>query len=1130
MGSTTPAISAAYIPCETCREHLHVDKAPISGQMAWLIGGLYCFSAAPLPSATLEHGARHQQEIAGPATPDWILASLGTNADDTSASVKPVENGGADDWLAQAAQPGSSKSISVAGNQNAVPDWVHQANAAETKANATRQRPSGDRRRKVAPAQSPLSWMSSMKRRSSMDLNDDAVEAAIASAKAKTVPGGWLQVGALGAPDAVAAENALEEARAASSLSRVESNDTRTGTTDKRRPSLEGGLPPWAPTSSSSTQGRRPSLDGGLPPAQEEDDAPAERRPGLAGGMPAWAPAEETTTSGSVQSNRRKRRSSLDRGMPSWAPPPVSAVASERPPAPHSGSPGTKSPSLTGPTRVEPSVPDWLAAAAGGPAALQDGRPPHDHPENDDGKETFENDQTSDGLSWLTQAASPHQPSDSRSRTALQGASRVDDTVETTQPSAVAGGAVEADDTPGGGGGLDWLSAAATVPQKTDTSDHHLTTAGENDPGASKERNTVHYVRKNQKQSSAAAGGAASPAAAASISAGSEGWLTSSIGAEKLGDEDDVHRGVGSSVDHKATCSTRDTATQTDDVLITEMTSAVAVEKPTVSKEPQSNLPPWAKPWKPQAPAAADPDPPPPSGAADTQQETPLVEGVPEASGVSSGRDGGLDWIHATLNGAPSFMSLCLYSSAGKEVTASNRGADGSDGGAGLDWLSSIAGATDAHRNSDSAGGRIRTSVGGDGMGEANRPGQAVRTRAPSGKEGDESADGGGLGWLASAKLSGQTERKASEGPNAAADKNATRTRLAQNAVREESSQVVPQNGPGGWMAAVVSTGQFGGDEDTASDDALRLPSKPGSVGVTIETQTDENIGQAIAEQAKPKLPPWAKPWSSPPQVAAADPAPAAPSPRQGTRGIDPDGDEPSAPHFRGAKSCIGSAATYGGDAAVNNTIRRTVLDWITQLTDEKPEPTGEPEKFVDASGPVDVLAAALSGNSQMVVGAATATSTTLSSRDGGAFNHRTPADGSARKSGAARPSGMTKQRPPAGKPGGWLTTAGISVASSLVDEMNGAEEGESDDDRGAHGRRAGVETVTVGVQWEESVGDSVNVPVSSSSGRLPPWAKPYAPPTPLTKTVEEDRSEDDLRMVEVASSGIQCGESFVGG
>lgn len=177
---------------------------------------------------------------------------------------------------------------------------------------------------------------------------------------------------------------------------RVESDSTTVATTNTRRPSLEGGLPPWAPTSSSSTQGRRPSLDGGLPPwaspqqpgtaqatenlaataakrlsAQEEGDAADKRRPGLAGGMPAWAPAEGTATTGSDESSRRKRRSSLDRGMPAWAPPPVSTAASESLPTTQLSSREAEGPSPTEPAEVEPSVPDWLAAAAGGPGAVQ---------------------------------------------------------------------------------------------------------------------------------------------------------------------------------------------------------------------------------------------------------------------------------------------------------------------------------------------------------------------------------------------------------------------------------------------------------------------------------------------------------------------------------------------------------------------------------------------------------------------------------------------------------------------------------------------------------------------------------------------------------------------------------------
>lgn len=59
-----------------------------------------------------------------------------------------------------------------------------------------------------------------MRRRSSMDLVDEELEAAVVKAKAASVPGGWLTTGSLGAPDALEEDRALEEARAASSLVR----------------------------------------------------------------------------------------------------------------------------------------------------------------------------------------------------------------------------------------------------------------------------------------------------------------------------------------------------------------------------------------------------------------------------------------------------------------------------------------------------------------------------------------------------------------------------------------------------------------------------------------------------------------------------------------------------------------------------------------------------------------------------------------------------------------------------------------------------------------------------------------------------------------------------------------------
>lgn len=75
---------------------------------------------------------------------------------------------------------------------------------------------------------------------------------------------------------------------------------------------------------------------------------------------------------------------------------------------------------------------------------------------------------------------------------------------------------------------------------------------------------------------------------------------------------------------------------------------------------------------------------------------------------------------------------------------------------------------------------------------------------------------------------------------------------------------------PGGWMETATLSGRLGA-APSGNDEAFRDEPRT-SQGVTIETQTDENIGQAVAESAKPKLPPWAKPWSPPPPTAGVGP------------------------------------------------------------------------------------------------------------------------------------------------------------------------------------------------------------------------------------------------------------------
>lgn len=69
------------------------------------------FPAVPASDTARNARTRYMipQEPTDPATPDWILASLGVNAERTSTSLESAAGGGEDDWLAQAAQTASSK-------------------------------------------------------------------------------------------------------------------------------------------------------------------------------------------------------------------------------------------------------------------------------------------------------------------------------------------------------------------------------------------------------------------------------------------------------------------------------------------------------------------------------------------------------------------------------------------------------------------------------------------------------------------------------------------------------------------------------------------------------------------------------------------------------------------------------------------------------------------------------------------------------------------------------------------------------------------------------------------------------------------------------------------------------------
>lgn len=169
----------------------------------------------------------------------------------------------------------------------------------------------------------------------------------------------------------------------------------------------------------------------------------------------------------------------------------------------------------------------------------------------------------------------------------------------------------------------------------------------------------------------------------------------------------------------------------------------------------------------------------------------------------------------------------------------------------------------------------------------ANQLVSALATKRPSRKQ----SSGGG--WLMSGALMLSTD--GSKDQDIAKDVKKTkgttdRRHRDDKDAGEAAAPGVTPDVRGGWLTLAATSGHFGvpGADDSEGDHSSDCEVE--DVGITVETQTDENIGEAgksatssTAGKSTGKLPPWAKPWTPPPLLDNERPLVVAEAPHETT-------------------------------------------------------------------------------------------------------------------------------------------------------------------------------------------------------------------------------------------------------
>lgn len=228
-------------------------------------------------------------------------------------------------------------------------------------------------------------------------------------------------------------------------------------------------------------------------------------------------------------------------------------------------------------------------------------------------------------------------------------------------------------------------------------------------------------------------------------------------------------------------------------------------------------------------------------------------QGAETASAVNDNQDddsGGLDWLtQAAAVGSTAHPATDKpETSHAAAVTSQSGGTPTEDGG--LSWLTAA------------------ITPGGAQTKTADLDDTTSNTNTVKRKKSSTAAAIPG-GWMTSVKLgfgSDDGEMEGNNGVGKSAEDSAQGQNKAKKAKKDSPS--VNASGPGGWLVS-------GGHEmflDRESDvDDVEDGGGGCQLAVTVETQTEDDIGEIVKKAAAPKLPPWAKPWTPPP--APAEPA-----------------------------------------------------------------------------------------------------------------------------------------------------------------------------------------------------------------------------------------------------------------